>query len=93
MLDKHTPGPWRSTVNEWGASVVDNGEQFICYIGSESSEDRANARLIAAAPELLEACERTAGILPELFSWDGDIEFQELLNAAISKARGEGDVG
>jgi len=53
---KHTPGPW--TLNS-ANQVVKHGDQSIIianpYHGSMPTE--ANARLIAAAPELLEAAE------------------------------------
>lgn len=55
----HTPGPWTS--NEDGqiqSKELNNyGNWIVATIGRPMSEqDHANARLIAAAPELLEAC-------------------------------------
>lgn len=58
-MNKHTPGPW-------DVRKIDNAPSFrgifgICANGSGNSireEEEANARLIAAAPELLEALER-----------------------------------
>jgi hypothetical protein len=48
---KHTPGPW--VRNEtWGLIVSGDGEVAALHSGNE-----ANARLIAAAPELLAALE------------------------------------
>lgn len=63
-MTKHTPGPW---VNREGsyfinarapAGVVADIRIAGCVI---TAEDRANARLIAAAPELLNMCERLLG--------------------------------
>jgi hypothetical protein len=57
---KHTPGPWEART-----FLVVGGKRFsdrICHVGSSTSlgpsrsdESVANARLIAAAPDLLEA--------------------------------------
>lgn len=64
-MSNHTPGPWRigdachtifppkSDTHSLRAIASING-----YRGSD--EFRANARLIAAAPELLEACQTIA---------------------------------
>lgn len=56
---------------------------------SSICEEAANARLIAAAPELLEACQRLIGSLGVMIGDpdnDGDIVFAR---AAIEKAKGE----
>lgn len=69
MSAQHTPGPWSVTNNNWETSTVygRDGETIAaCQINSIVTEDtqyefeaikEANARLIAAAPELLEALE------------------------------------
>lgn len=49
MTNKHTPGPWKHD-DTWG--LIKHGREEICALHSGNS---ANARLIAAAPELLEA--------------------------------------
>ena len=60
-VSKHTPGPWR--IDEWGdivAGLRDIAET--AHIWNDGGDDtlpemrRANARLIAAAPDLLAAC-------------------------------------
>lgn len=64
-MSQHTPGPWRMTLDEFGdytiqpqheelaiAAVV-NGEMR--RMGGQSGEHEANARLIAAAPDLFAA--------------------------------------
>lgn len=60
---KHTPGPWVAG-NELGITTVENGKckvfaklspMYLILDGViDFSEQAANARLIAAAPELLE---------------------------------------
>lgn len=69
---KHTPGPWSDT--DGNAITTTDGKTGICIIDDcpaddfwcdierfpEEEECRANARLIAAAPELLAACQEVA---------------------------------
>jgi len=52
---KHTPGPWR--IEERGhvlTPLICSGWRHIARICDEPGENGANARLIAAAPSLLE---------------------------------------
>ena len=89
---KHTPGPWRI---EDGARIMPphNATQLpIAKMGQlqHESQIEANARLIAAAPELLEAAELALKVLEQ----SGMITRQLLdadkeLRAAIAKAKGE----
>ena len=59
---KHTPGPWKPV--EFGGVQIGGGRNYevaVCTIwDSRSKRGIANARLIAAAPELLEAAEGLA---------------------------------
>lgn len=62
----HTPGPWRAGYGsqaERGEFMIVRAEEIdgqpyiaTCYSGSVVGSHEANARLIAAAPELLEVC-------------------------------------
>jgi hypothetical protein len=74
-----TPGPWRAN----GQTVFDCDGDEICTCG-ECVADRhnADARLIAAAPELLAACE--AALLREDVA---DGELGDLLRKAVECAR------
>ena len=83
----HTPGPW--TASEHGAYADYNGNSTIILgddlriavvLGSDNEETNANARLIAAAPDLLEALEALL---------EGDFNVAEKARAAIAKAKGE----
>lgn len=59
--------------------------------GEKFWETRANARLIAAAPDLLEACQETLTKLEHL-NGEGIVQMPRtiaVLSAAIKKARGE----
>jgi hypothetical protein len=71
MTTKHTPGPWHiyqgGNIGDDGFTIAPVGEggyvaEFWPPIRSERKQPEmfANARLIAAAPDLLEACKRLA---------------------------------
>ena len=54
MTSKYTPAPWE--VHDGGYNVVANDVVlFINGFGADDSELEPNAKLIAAAPDLLEA--------------------------------------
>lgn len=62
-MNKHTPGPWTTNpiqVAVWTAKAKGKKRQFICSGNNPpdgyeiAREEHANARLIAAAPELYE---------------------------------------
>lgn len=70
MTDKHTPGPWRvsgcrmKNLDEHDNYLVEHGDEGTgspliaeVYTDSNRLPVEANARLIAAAPELLKALE------------------------------------
>ena len=88
----HTPGPW-----EWiddGLFQERNGDAVMVATfeydrGADIEVSDADARLIAAAPDLLEALKRlesTARILPESMDEPGSAMSQA--RAAISRAEG-----
>ena len=58
MSQSHTPGPWRqdtmSGTTVWGGDKTHGNAVAVCQ-GFEREENRANAALIAAAPDLLDA--------------------------------------
>ena len=95
---KHTPGPWVVAEGDSnGQAVVRNADIEIatcwhhCVDGIER-EMRANARLIAAAPELLVALERFAQCSNVRDIVQGDTELALAVfqaRAAIAKAKGE----
>jgi hypothetical protein len=53
---KHTPGPWSTGIVFGFTEVVAPTLNVANIRGSTIPEQEANARLIAAAPDLLEAC-------------------------------------
>ena len=99
----HTKGPW--TASEHGDygdydgnSIVIRGDdlRIAAVLGYDTEETHANARLIAAAPELLETLEHIA--CADTATWDADMrdEFrwwaQTRAKLAIAKAKGENNV-
>jgi len=102
MSDKHTKGPW---VTEEIYSQIAIRHQYmggghtVAYVGTPGrmggEEKRANARLIAAAPELLDACDAALGVLaePGIMDIDKWKVWQKRtvaqLHAVIKKAKGE----
>jgi hypothetical protein len=96
MIDaKHTPGPW---ILEKGSEILAKTKSTvtrICvmphYGNGKSSTGEANAHLIAAAPELLEALEEVRRhVVENLTKMYGHSEFGEIrrIDAAIAKAKG-----
>lgn len=91
---KHAPGPWSVVASRaHPATVVIRGPDgsFIGNVASWISDPNdalvaaANARLIAAAPELLEALE----MVMRVGRIDDNIKAMDQVAAAIAKARGE----
>lgn len=89
MNKNHTSGPWHVAespnhhspfiTNATGKGTIANSVH-----GTTSAEQEANARLIAAAPELLEACETALENLAPLYSSEHLV--MKRLRAAIAKA-------
>lgn len=97
MTQKHTPGPWR-TLGEW--AVVTKTRTIVDLYKTtadceELDEIAANARLIAAAPELLWFAEQVVmGITSGLIKIETPAEetLEKVIKstyAAIAKARGQ----
>lgn len=91
MTSKHTPGPW---VNKHGYILScsikagrSNGILTLKYLHKSdrsAKEVEANAHLIAAAPELLEACELAVKYIGKMVS--DDIEPPHISLARIEQA-------
>lgn len=63
---KHTPGPWK---NRKGSGVISSGKWHklaTAHTTGTTGERDANARLIAAAPELLEACKQAESLFANI---------------------------
>ena len=62
-MNKHTPGPWKQSLPDECWIIAADGTDIAETIGDYDDENvwpvmEANARLIAAAPDLLEALKR-----------------------------------
>lgn len=83
-MSKHTPGPWETRAGGRDAVFTAAGSRIALVMPRfedehrESAEDFANARLIAAAPDLLAALEELMYARTE--------KAEAMANAAIAKA-------
>jgi len=97
-MSQHTPGPWSiNSDGEHGLITIyhrDMGHKQICDMclvamdGNHEldQEERANAYLIAAAPQLLAACKAALNELESVLEKTNAV--LDLLANAISKAEG-----
>lgn len=98
-MSKHTPGPWMVTDSGGDVNVMDgcsigiddafgqDGGRDYCLatvVNGDPDELRANAELVAAAPELLDALEEMMEYLP--CNQLGGVTHRA--RAAIAKAKG-----
>jgi hypothetical protein len=99
-MNKHTPGPW---YHDFASGMKNGNPQVVEYFVRRDGDNvsiaadivdpekcvpsEANARLIAAAPDLLEALENIADIVAD--EWGTHRPCVMRAYAAIAKARGE----
>lgn len=92
-MGEHTKGPWKAFVRGSTFAIMDNHhDEIIHWSGFDSAtakgaksldKKRANARLIAAAPDLLKELKKV------VFDWDGEPEDMIGPREAIAKAEGK----
>lgn len=91
MTKQHTPGPWSRNISADGKypTIFAGRNQHVAVASQQKdpAETEANISLIAAAPELLEACAQALAAM-ELNGHAAEYT-PGLLRAAIAKARGE----
>ncbi len=97
-MSKHTPGPWNYRVSDHGLDVYGQerhvaGESWYPRVFPEGTPEReekeANARLVAAGPELLDALEIAEETLEGFYGRYDENETMTTIRAAIRKAKGE----
>lgn len=97
---KHTPIPWEVRESNMGIIEIKSKNVPICDMDLGAcdpifpeSEMRANAHLIAAAPDLLEACEKYRDLLrsSDMFQklTEEEKHIANDICKAISKAKGD----
>ena len=95
-MSKHTAGPWRiqeSFVNNgqrWSILFRDDSKWLASVLHNDNDESMANARLMAAAPDLLKALlgVQTLAHCGQLEQYIGE-PWLRAVSAAIAKAKGE----
>lgn len=99
MTSKHTPGPWfveNKNPSEFGLTISADQEfrttrLEICHIAGYGEDQNSNARLIVAAPDLLNALKRILNAAYGLAD-EGEAETVhsalKVAHAAITKAEG-----
>lgn len=87
MSTKHTPGPWKTECGQVFNSTASGWvSEYVAKVNEVSKCSEANARLIAAAPELLEALEWAVKLMSGEAVPAG---CEQAARAAISKAKGQ----
>ena len=92
---QHTPGPWKIDDDFKTSTVItDDTDMVICRIHGSGPSADADGRLIAAAPDLLEALKRFVKVMDESYDYQVSSEVLRLreaaneARAAITKATG-----
>lgn len=86
-MNKHTPGPWEIAN---GPRVYASGKSgpllaTISYLPKATGQEMANTRLVAAAPDLLQACQSLCGVFEGI---DDVPRYVIKARAAIARATG-----
>ena len=90
-MSKHNSGPWKITHTALNGYRVSDSTGWGVAVVLKDTNDEANARLIAAAPQMLEALEKIA----EIGRQKGDARPQDAVSCfviaetAIVAAKGE----
>ena len=103
-MSNYTKGPWRVhprsptlVIRDFTAIGCDDGDLIAATFADPNSgffppemEGLANTRLMAAAPDLLEACQEYDAWADKVLCKDDDLRaIHEKMRAAIAKALGE----
>ena len=85
----HTPGPWTVFDEKWGIGVTTDCADIAHCGGFDTNrsrdEERANARLIAAAPDLLAALSECFSFIGTLDQTEGSDRVWQIARAAIAQ--------
>lgn len=92
MKTKHTPGPWAVIEGDFRGVKIEGEDQAEVARCPGDKQGRIDARLIAAAPELLEALQRIANgqeMEGEFTHVETVARYQEIARSAIAKSTGK----
>lgn len=95
MKTEHTLGPWKTEFQQYEDGshlcIADKEGNWIADIGKEEFALKSNAKLIAAAPELLRALLYVRGVLANAPKGQYDGITLKTMNKAIKSATGKID--
>ena len=84
-MSGHTPGPWQVRHAEGLFAIASEGGWVATMDGEDENVDRANARLIAAAPDLYDALKAAESALAVAASYRDD--HKALMQVTLDNAR------
>jgi hypothetical protein len=96
-MSQHAPGPWRVQPYVDAIDILDANEEEVAYLADRAiavdGMPPENARLIAAAPDLLAACEAArelalVGTIEGRVTHEAFAELLDAVVAAIARAKG-----
>ncbi|HSS65425.1 MAG TPA: hypothetical protein VLS27_13400 [Gammaproteobacteria bacterium] len=82
---KRTTAPWKVVREPDAAQIVSVDSAIV----ASRVRNRADAELVAAAPDLLRACEAALAKSPNIPDW---FQVREMLRSAIAQAEGRSNV-
>lgn len=86
-MSKHTPGPWKTTHSEVGGYRVSDSTGWGVAVVLKDTNDEANARLMAAAPQMFEALETADALIHRLLMGADYAQKEvEVIKAALEAA-------
>lgn len=91
-MAEHTPGPWRSEYvrdvpEGYAAAIVAVDDGVVAVVPASWFSTEANAQLIAAAPDLFDACRQ---LISSVDKFDGTECVNAILSARAAIAKAEG---
>lgn len=88
-MSAHTPAPWHGVGGEIRATHPNQNGLHVATVWSHGDrQTAANERLIAAAPDLLEAARLAVSLMEQFFQTRQGAATVKMLRQAIAKAEG-----
>ena len=91
---KHTKGPWNIRKSGGKYKITADtgtldGPECVAVVSDFNSSSRANAELVALAPELLEIAKAYRNLLRTLAHTDGQVATYQHIESVIARAEGK----